>query len=183
MIRVRYFVAASLALLLAPAALNAQSQNCDLTGSRQLYSTGGGAVIYVGSPVFTCDSGSRIRADSAIILQETGRADFMGNVRFTDATRELTAQQVQYVPRERKVMAQINVVVTNRQDGSTLRASALDYYQPSDAVPDGRVDVHPGGRPRGTLIRSRRDNSAVMDTTIIDADPQRLRGFSFAVLD
>ena len=162
-------------IVLLPRIALAQSQQCELKDSRQLYSTGEGAIIYVGGPIFTCENGSRITADSAIIVQETGRAEFMGKVRFTDATRSLNAEFAQYLPRERRIMAQVNVLVTNLRDGSTLRANALDYYQPSPTYPDGRVDVHRGGRPRGTLIR-RRANSAAIDTTIIDADEMQLIG-------
>lgn len=164
------------AALMALFATAAQAQDCELVHSNTLNTVGGGAVTYFGGNVtFSCPNNVRINADSAIFVRETDRFDFMGNVRYTDVERLLTAQQVQYARSERKVMAQINVIVTNRKDGSTLRANALDYYQPSDVNPDGRVDVHPGGRPRGTLIR-RRANSVAMDTTIIDADRMQLIG-------
>ncbi|HEY0672848.1 MAG TPA: hypothetical protein VGD27_11300 [Longimicrobiales bacterium] len=161
-------------LLFAPASVQAQGQSCDLAGSRQLYSVGEGAVMYVGGPVFTCDSGSRITADSAIYLRETGRVDFIRNVRFADADRTLTAQNAQYLPRERRVMAQVDVVLTNNRDGSTLRGTALDYYQASPTYPDGRIDVHTG-RPRATLIR-RRAQTAAIDTTIVDSDRMQIIG-------
>ncbi len=162
-----------LCLLVLPRASFAQ-QDCELVGSRQVYSVGGGVVYYVGAPVFQCQNGSRILADSAVILQQTGRADFIGNVRFSDAQRTLTAQQAQYISAERRVMAQIDVVLTNKRDGSTLRANSLDYFQPSPTYPDGRVDVH-SGRPHGVLIRQR-SNSPVSDTTIIDADRMQIIG-------
>jgi hypothetical protein len=98
----------------------------------------------------------------------------MGNVRFNDAERTLTAQQAQYLPRERKVMAQVNVVIANRKDGSRLTATSLDYYQPSALYPEGRIDVHTG-RPRGTIIR-RRANQPAPDTTVIDADRMQIIG-------
>ena len=165
---------ALIVLLAVPRVASAQSQNCDLAGSRQLYSVSGGAVIYVGSPVFNCENGSRIVADSAIILQQSGRADFLGNVSFSDAERTLTAQQAQYLPRERRVMAQVNVVLLNRQDGSRLTATSLDYFQPSELYPEGRIDVH-SGRPRGTIIRQRPEGGAP-DTTVIDADRMQIEG-------
>ena len=164
-----------LVLLIAmPQLLAAQSQDCDLAGSRQLYSVANGDVIYVGGPVFVCTSGSRILADSAIIMQTIGRTEFMGNVRFNDPDRSLTAQNAQYLPRERKIMAQINVVLTNKKDGSTLTATSLDYYQPSNAYPGGRIDVL-SGRPRGKMIRQRRDSN-VRDTTFIDSDRMQIIG-------
>lgn len=162
-----------LVFLVLPNAAMAQ-QDCELVGSRQVYSVGSGAVYYVGAPNFLCRNGSRILADSAIILQSTGRADFIGNVRFTDQQRSLTAQQAQYVSSERRVMAQIDVVLTNRRDGSTLRANSLDYFQPSPTYPEGRIDVH-SGRPRGTIIRQRQ-NSQLRDTTHIDSDRMQIIG-------
>ena len=161
-------------LIAMPQLLFAQGQDCDLAGSRQLYSVSSGDIIYVGGPVFVCNSGSRILADSAIIMQGIGRTEFIGNVRFNDPDRSLTAQQAQYLPRERKIMAQINVVLTNKKDGSTLRATSLDYYQDSPQYPGGRIDVL-SGRPRGTMIKQRRDSN-VRDTTVIDADRMQIVG-------
>jgi hypothetical protein len=71
-------------------------------------------------------------------------------------------------------MAQLDVVLTNKQDGSTLRALSLDYFQPSATYPEGRIDVH-AGRPRGTIIRQRA-NSAARDTTVIDSDRMQIIG-------
>jgi hypothetical protein len=160
-----------LCVLALPGAASAQ-QDCELVESRVANSVAGGAVVYVGGPNFLCQNGSRILADSAIILQAAGRADFIGNVRFTDAQRSLTSQQAQYISRDRRVMAQIDVVLTNKKDGSTLRANSLDYFQPSPTYPEGRIDVH-SGRPRGVLIRARA-NSPVRDTTVIDSDRMQI---------
>jgi lipopolysaccharide export system protein LptA len=160
-------------LLLLPRAAFAQNA-CELVNSRQFQSVASGAVIYVGAPVFSCTNGSRILADSAIIIRENGRADFLGNVRFTDAERTLTAQNAQYMSRERRLMAQINVVLTNRKDGSSLRGTSMDYYQTSPTYPEGRIDVHTG-RPRAMTIR-KRANSTAIDTTVIDSDRMQIIG-------
>ncbi len=161
-------------LVLLPNVAAGQGQNCDLQQSRQSYSVNQGAVIYVGGPVLVCENGSRIVADSAIYVQQNGRVDFINNVRFTDAERTLSAQNAQYLPRERRIMAQGNVILTSNLDGSTLRATMLDYYQPGELYPAGRVDV-PSGRPRATLIQQRAA-SATKDTTIVDADRMQIVG-------
>src|SRR5688572_24962211 len=99
-----------LALLTSAASAHAQKQNCSLEQSRQLYSAGGGAVIYVGKPVFVCENGTRITADSGVIVTSNSRADFMGNVRFTEANRTMTSGSAQYVGgTERRLQAQTNV--------------------------------------------------------------------------
>lgn len=169
-----------LTLLLAglatlPAQARAQGQSCDLGDSRQLYSVGGGIVVYVGGPVFRCANGTTILADSAIYVQSTGRVDFIRNVRFNEAERSLTSEYAQYVGRERRLMAQQNVVLTNKSDGTTLTALSLDYVQKGPGNPEARIDVH-SGRPRATMYRKRADNAALIDTTIVDADRMQIIG-------
>ncbi|MGQ0813627.1 MAG: OstA-like protein [Gemmatimonadota bacterium] len=168
-------IALAIALVMAGTVqLDAQGQSCDLADSRQSYSVGGGAVIYIGGPVFRCNTGTTILADSAVYVQATGRIDFIGNVRFDEAERTLTSQYAQYIGRERRLMAQQNVLLTNKQDGSTLRALSLDYLQKSPSNPEARIDVH-SGRPRATLYRKRQGTS-VIDTTIVDADRMQIVG-------
>ena len=164
-----------LAGLLLLVSANAYAQECELVRSGALNTIGGGQVTYFSGPVaFACPNNVRIAADSAIFFRPTDRFEFMGNVRYGDGERDLTAAQVQYARAERKVMAQINVVLTNKKDGSTLRATSLDYYQDSPQYPGGRIDVL-SGRPRGTMIRQRRDSN-VRDTTVIDADRMQIVG-------
>lgn len=161
-------------LIFIPQILSAQN-TCELIDSRQVQTVGGGVVVYVGGPVFNCSNGSRIVADSAIILRDQQRSDFIGNVQFTDAERTLTAQNAQYLSRERRLMAQVDVVLRSRKDGSSLRATSMDYYQNSPTYPEGRIDVHTG-RPRATTTRRRANNVAIVDTTIIDADRMQIIG-------
>lgn len=163
-----------LLLLLLPATARAQRQNCDLLGSGQLYSVGGGEVVYVGRPVFTCESGMRITADSAIVVKTTSRADFIGNVHFTENDRSLTSQYAQYLGTERKLQAQGNVVLTDRRDGSILRAPTLDYFQQTAANKEARIEIY-SGRPHATLMRKRTNSNAV-DTTNVDSDRMQLIG-------
>ena len=170
-------LAVSLMLLLGPAVLRAQDdglENCDLASSRQLYYVSGGAIVYVGGPVFSCRNGSTVTADSAVYVRDTDRVDFIGNVRFDDAERTLTSQYAQYLPGERRIMAQVNVVLTSKQDGSTLRGAAMDYFQRSDQYPEGRIDVH-SGLPQATLFRENRERGGV-DTTVVDADRMQIVG-------
>lgn len=160
-------------LLLLPGALSAQ-QNCDLGRSRQLYSVGNGEVAYVGGAQFTCDSGTRITADSAIYVRSTGRVDFIGNVHFTEPERTLTSQYAQYLGREKRLQAQGNVILTDKRDGSILRAPALDYFQQGGAEKEARIEIY-SGRPHATLMR-KRANSAEIDTTNVDSDRMQLIG-------
>lgn len=151
-----------------PMTLRAQRQSCDLGNSRQAYSVASGSVIYLSGPVFVCDNGTRITADSGVYVQSTGRVDFMGNVRFTEAERSLTSQYAQYIGRERRLMAQQNVVLSDKVSGTMLRAISLDYYQKSPSNADSRIEVY-SGRPHATVIKQRKGSNAV-DTTNVDAD-------------
>ena len=165
-----------LAVLMVPREASAQrGPSCDLNDSRQLNSVADGQVVYIGGPVFVCDNGTRILADSAVYLRAPGRIDFHGNVRFNEAERSLTSMYAQYLGAERKLMAQQDVVLINRKDGSTLRAPALDYYQQSPSNPTPRIDVY-RGRPRATLYRQNADNASAVDTTIVDADRMQVEG-------
>lgn len=164
------------ALLILPLEARAQAgPSCDLGDSRQLNSVADGQVVYIGGPVFVCDNGTRILADSAIYLRAPGRIDFLGNVRFNEAERSLTSMYAQYIGAERKLMAQQDVVLINRKDGSTLRAPALDYFQQSASNPKPRIEVY-SGRPRATLFRQNAENASVVDTTIVDADRMQVEG-------
>jgi hypothetical protein len=165
-----------LGLLVVPGAARAQrGPSCDLSDSRQLNSVADGQVIYIGGPVFVCDNGTRILADSAIYLRAPGRIDFHGNVRFDETDRSLTSMYAQYFGTERRLMAQQDVVLINKKDGSTLRAPALNYFQQSPGNPKARIEVY-SGRPRATLFRQNPDNSSVIDTTIVDADRMQVEG-------
>lgn len=161
-----------LILLLLPVKLHAQS--CELISSRQFYSIGSGEVVYVGSPVFGCGNGTRITADSAIIVKASNRADFINNVRFTEPGRVLTSQYAQYLSNLRKLQAQGNVIVRDERDGSVLRAPSLDYFQQSNNEPQARVEIY-SGRPHFTTFRTRA-NSNVVDTTNVDSDRMQLIG-------
>lgn len=164
-------------LLLVFASLaHAQQNNCELVDSRQLNSIGQGAVTYVGAPVVRCTNGTTITADSAIIVKATGRADFIGGVRFNEAERSLTSQYAQYISAERRLMAQQDVLLVDKTNGSTLRALSLDYLQKTPQR-EARVDVH-AGRPRATLLRRSTEPNAPAptDTTIVDADRMQILG-------
>jgi hypothetical protein len=160
--------------LLGAGSAHAQGQSCDLNSSRQLYYVGGGAVVYVGGPVWQCSDGTTITADSAVYVASTRRVDFIRNVRFNEAARTLTSDYAQYIGSERRLMAQQNVVLVDKQDGTTVRSLALDYLQEGPNNPQSRIDVQ-GGRPRATMYR-KNDSTAVIDTTIIDADRMQIVG-------
>jgi hypothetical protein len=150
-----------------------QTVTCELVNSRQLYQVGGGAVTYISAPTFNCTNGSTILADSAVYVKLAGRIDFIGHVRFNEVERTMTSSYAQYVTRERRLMAQQNVVVTNRKDGSTLKGVSLDYYQKSPTNPEARIEMY--SRPHATLMRKGETDAAV-DTTNIDADRLKILG-------
>jgi hypothetical protein len=170
----RTIFASLLLTLIGVGHAHAQGQSCDLDDSRQLYFVGGGAVVYVGGPIWKCSDGTTITADSAVYVASTRRVDFIRNVRFNEAERTLTSDYAQYIGSERRLMAQQNVVLTNKEDGTTVRGLALDYLQESPNNPQSRIDVH-GGRPRATMYR-KNDSTAVIDTTVIDADRMQIVG-------
>lgn len=161
--------------------VQAQGANCDIANSRQIQSVGGGAVIYLGGPVFTCTDGTRILADSAVYVQSIRRIDFMGNVRFNEARRSLTSQYAQYLGSERRLMAQVNVVLTDKENGTTLRAATLNYMQETATRRQAVIEALTG-RPHAVIIRRPKvldpsaRRTATSDTTIVDADRLNITG-------
>lgn len=167
-------------LALNAGAALAQRQSCDIANSRQIYSVAGGAVIYLGGPVFACPNGTRILADSAVYVRSTGRIDFMGNVRFNELRRSLTSQYAQYLAgNERKLMAQGSVVLTDKDNGTTLRAQSIDYLQETPTR-QARIDAL-SGRPVATIIRRKTPGGNLtagqpVDTTRVESDQLTIFG-------
>lgn len=159
-------------VLLACVPADLAAQTCNLEHADNMVTIAGGAVIYLSRPTFDCGNGTTIAADSGVYVKSVGRIDFMGRVRFNEPDRSLTAQNAQYVGREHRLMAQQNVVLTDRASGTILRSPTLDYFQKSASNPDPRIEVY-SGRPHATLVRKRADASGV-DTTNVDSDRMQI---------
>jgi hypothetical protein len=167
----------------------AQQRSCKLVESgsgTQIGSEEGNQLFFLGGGVnFRCTDGVTILSDSLAWYQAAGIAEFVGHVRYADAENRLTAGYVRYLGRERKAIAQIDVVLTDRETGSTILAPHMDYYQRSEQRPEPLIQMF-SGRPHAILVSlpgsdtARADtigaDSARADTTVVDADAMEING-------
>lgn len=162
--------------LAAPAA--AQERSCRLVEAGEGTAIGQepNRLLFLGGGVnFRCTDGVTILSDSVAWYETSGIAEFVGRVRYTDAENRLTAGYVRYLGRERRSIAQINVVLTDRETGSTIRAPYMDYYQRSEQRPEPLIQMF-SGRPHAVLISASKADSARADTTVVDADAMEITG-------
>lgn len=110
----------------------------------------GRRVTWVARPFLVCPDGTRIRSDSAVVYEDSGRAELIGNVRFDTPERELRSELADYFEREGRLLAREAVVFRDVEQGSEVRGDTLTYLEAGEFRPEERVTVS-GGRPTATL--------------------------------
>jgi lipopolysaccharide export system protein LptA len=131
-------------------------------------------VAHISRPILSCPNSMRITADSAVHTSAINEVMFYGSVRFSDPTRRLNADVVQYLTQQRQISAQGNAVLVDVANGSTIRSPTLNYIMESPTQPVARVEVY-SGRPRTTLVGTARAGEPV-DTTVVDSDALTIIG-------
>jgi hypothetical protein len=109
----------------------------------------GVSILWVSLPDLRCPNGLRIRADSAVVYEGTGRNELIGNVRFITAERDLRARRANWLERDGQLLASGSVVFVDLQRGTRVTGEELTYVE----ARDGRDDFLEiwGGRPTATL--------------------------------
>jgi hypothetical protein len=120
---------------------------------------------------------TRWYSDSVAWYQDFDRFDMIGNVRFEDATVELTSQRASYFLSDERLDASENARLRNRVTGSVLRGPNLTYYRRVEGIRD--TTVLTAARRPTIEYRSERD-SAGAEPYIILADRVQFRGNSAA---
>ncbi len=110
----------------------------------------GRRITWMGRPTLRCPDGVRIQADSAVIFQETGRNQLIGQVRFTSAERTLLADLVDYFERDGRLFARGDVHFTDTGRDLDVEGDTLVYLEITPNRIEEEVTVY-GGRPRTTL--------------------------------
>ena len=82
---------------------------------------GQGQIWYLGGPSIRCTDGVRIQADSAVVYPQQNMTHLMGNVRFRDASKELTSDEARYFSRAGRLQANGNTVLRDTLQGSVIR--------------------------------------------------------------
>lgn len=118
---------------------------------------------------YRCTDGTRIRADSAVVWEQSGNAAFFRNVRFEDADTELASDSARYYDNQGELVAFGNVVLTDRKGGAVIRGANLSYLNESRFRTEDRILVY-GGNPRATIQPAPRPAAPVAA-----AEPERER--------
>ncbi len=157
----------SLALLFAGREVTGQQSPCDLESSSRVGSTqmNQARVIYVSTPRFQCNDGTRIEADSSVTFEATAFTQLFGNVIFRDGQRELFADRAQYFSNVGRLQAQGSVRLMNLEDGSSLTGEDLVLLQEGDDRAEEDV-VMREGRPHARLVPK-----VAPDTTATEGSP------------
>jgi hypothetical protein len=116
----------------------------------------------------------RTYADSVAWRAHLGRADFVGNVAFSDSLSRLTSDRASYYQSDDRLEAFDNVRLVNLENGSVLSGPHLVYMRSSEDTDD--AELFADRRPR-VEYRSEGDST---NSTVIIGDRVRLVGSSTA---
>lgn len=135
----------------APA--SGQSRDCQLAEAERSVTRGSdeaSRVSRIFQPVFLCDGGTRIRADSSIHNHGSAFHRFYGNVLFVDEGKQMTAPYAQYFARTGRLDARDGVQVVTLETGDTITGGELVLLQANDRRPEDQLTVR-RGRPRAVF--------------------------------
>jgi hypothetical protein len=116
----------------------------------------------------------RMRSDSVASYQGSV-VQFIGNVRYTDSTIDMTTDFGTYFRDTEKWEARGNVVLTNLKDGSTLRGSHLDYLRVVPGLKD-TTEMFADRRPTITVPVKDSATGQATEPYVIVGDRVRIRG-------
>lgn len=160
-------------LAVPPAELEARQElgtDCELQDFRVLESRAtepGRRITWIGAPFLVCPDGLRIRSDSAVVYQETGRNHLIGRVLFETPERVLRSREADYFEGTRRLHARGEVEFEDLVRGTEIRGDTLVHLEAGDFRPEEQVDVW-GGRPSAVLPRDDLPEGEV------DPDPYRV---------
>ncbi len=144
-------------LLLATGAQELSAQDlgtdCELreyASIRSTQSAPGLRVTWLAEPFLVCPDGTRIRSDSAVVYEQSRRAELIGGVRFETEARLLESRLADYFEREGRLFARDDVVFTDLERGSEVRGDTLTYLGVTERRAEEQVTVT-GGRPEAIL--------------------------------
>jgi len=148
-------------LLVGASLSGAQSRDCELVSAEKSITRGPDASrrSRITEPVFRCDGGTRIQADSSVHFHGSALHQFYGNVIFVDRGREMTAQFAQYFARTGRLDARDlsqtqgaaeGVRIVTFETGDTITGSELVLLQANERRPEDQLTVR-GGRPRAVF--------------------------------
>jgi len=167
--------------LAAPAPAAGQTRDCELVRARKARNITSGTTEtwFISGPAeFTCTDSTVVRADSAVLTRGSS-LQLIGNVFYADSARTLEADRAIYYMEAARLVAQDNVVLTDRREnGSVIRAPQLTYERAGPARPEARTIVT--GRPHAILYPGDAGAAEPGDTAAqpfeVDADWMEIQG-------
>lgn len=158
----------------------AAQQGCEFvegSGNLQTVDISGGPITYVSTPNLVCQDGVRIRADSAASFQSSNYVQLLGNVRFEDPVRRMTAQNAEYFTTVGRLQTHGSSELVQKTDSSAVRGDEMIYERAGPDRERSQLDVR-GGRPTARLYvspsagsdsaRTRTENAAVPYDVVAD---------------
>lgn len=127
--------------------------DCELreyTSIRSTEARPGARVTWLAGPFLVCPDGTRIRSDSAVVYEQTRRAELIGSVDFQSQGRRLNAQLADYFEREARLFARGDVVFRDPARGSEVRGDTMVYLGETPLRREERLTMS-GGRPEALL--------------------------------
>ncbi len=132
---------AGLALCLATGV--AAQGNCDLLQSRSstVQLTRDGFFNFISDPVFGCEGGVIIRADSAVLDDVSGHTRFVGNFEYRDSTAFMTADRADHFTSEGRLIGVGNVHIIDGTSGATFTGDSTVLVGSSSRREDGEMTI------------------------------------------
>lgn len=137
-----------LAALMAGAALClaksvAAQDTCDLLQSRSsaVQLTRDGFYNFISDPVFGCDGGVIIRADSAVLDDVSGYTRFIGNFEYRDSTAFMTADRADHYASEGRLVGVGGVHIIDGASGATFEGDSTVLVGSSSRREDGEMTI------------------------------------------
>ncbi len=148
--------------------------SCDLLSSRSstVRVTRDAIYNYISEPVFGCEGGVVIRADSAELDDATGFTRFIGNFEYRDSTAFMTADRADHFASAGRLIGVGNVHIIDESTGAVFEGDSTVLVGSSSRRADGELTVvgQEGRRAHAVILVSPR--SAAADS--IEASPDSL---------
>lgn len=89
----------------------------------------GVSIVWISRADLRCPNGVSIRADSAVVYEQSGRNELIGNVRFVREGQVMTSRLADWFEREGRLFARGAVVLRDPTEGTELRGDTLVYLE------------------------------------------------------
>lgn len=172
-------------LALCPATGAAAQDTCDLLQSRSsaVQLTRDGFYNFISDPVFGCDGGVIIRADSAVLDDVSGYTRFIGNFEYRDSTAFMTADRADHFAAEGRLIGVGNIHIADGASGATFEGDSTVLVGSGARREDGEMTIMgvDGRRAHAVILVSPR--AAAPDSAEVASDSAEVAGDSAEIPD